>query len=151
MASTDIAVMTTAASTPMGVHDTTSRHTPSKHSYGSLMITFPTPSVVRGSIIKKGVSPRVRRPQGKQPFCSTTSTKGSGPHDLVRVNPQQVHKDRIKETNLLNPSAPPAHRIQAKCLARNCEVFKGNFIGLVANEVAIMIAFDHEGFAVEGN
>lgn len=66
--STATAVIPIAAITPESDQDTTSRHTPSTHSYGSLMITFPTPSVVRGSIIKKEVSPRIRRPQGNKPY-----------------------------------------------------------------------------------
>ena len=38
IANTAIAVMATAATIPMGDQDTTSRHTPSIHSYGSLII-----------------------------------------------------------------------------------------------------------------
>ena len=54
--------MATAANTPESDQDTTSRHTPCAHSYGSLMIAFLTPSVVRGSILKKEVSPKANAP-----------------------------------------------------------------------------------------
>ena len=54
--------MATAAKMPEGDQDTTSRHIPSAHSYGSLIIAFPTPSVVRGSILKKEVSPKANAP-----------------------------------------------------------------------------------------
>jgi hypothetical protein len=99
-------------------------------------------------ILKKRSSPESEDPE--EQLSSTTSDKGSVPYDLIGISSQEMHKDRIKKTNLLNPFTPLTRSIQGKDIVLMSEVLKGYLIGLIANEAAIMTLTDHDGLAIKG-
>jgi hypothetical protein len=84
-------------------------------------------------------------------YRSTTSNKGSGLYDLIGISSQEMHKYRVQKTNVFNPVALLARGVQTKFIACNRQVLQNYFIGLIANEVTIMITFDHNGFSIERN
>ena len=45
--------------------------------------------------------PEDRNP--REQLSSTTSDKGSALYDLIGISSQEMHKDGVKETNLLDP------------------------------------------------
>ena len=81
-------------------------------------------------ILKKRSSPESEDPEEQLLFRRliivtvngyrfTTSDKGSVPYDLIGISSQQVHKDRVEKTNVLNPVPFLARSIEAKFIAFN--------------------------------
>jgi hypothetical protein len=111
-------------------------------------------------ILKKRSSPESEDPEEQLLFRrliivtvngyrSTTSTKGSGLYDLIGISSQEIHKYRVKKTNLLNPVSHAHNCVQSEYIACTSNVLESDSISLIANEAAVMTLMDHDGFAIE--
>ncbi len=108
---------------------------------------FPGIRRSRGTTFFYSVSLLVRKVRHYPP---TTSNKGSVLYDLIGISSQEMHKDRVEKTNLLDPVTQEDNCVQSEYIACTSNVLKGDSIGLVANGATIVTLTDHDDLSIKG-